>query len=155
MHAPAVVASLANSWTTPRLIREKLVKSNDYIVHCTRAVRSSFCPSRYRSPDRQSAHRTYRTCQAVLWIRDDQITKNGGETGLFFFIAVAILAVNFKKLYIGMTALATRKDQRKKILLNTNRTFRHHGLPQQWGRKGSSDEHSPSLALVSLWTALN
>ena len=30
-----------------------------------------------------------------------------------------------------ITSLATRKDRRKRILLNTNGTFRPHGLPQQ------------------------
>ena len=38
-------------------------------------------------------------------------------------------------------SFASRKDRRKKFLLNTNRTFRPHGLPQQ-NREQSGEERS-------------
>ena len=51
---------------------------------------------------------------------------------------------------IVCTTLASRKDRRKKILLNTNRTFRPHGLPQQ-NREQSAPPPPPPYLCYRTW----
>ena len=53
-------------------------------------------------------------------------------------LVLSKLCTRFNFVYLVLTS---RKDRRKKILLNTNRTFRPHGLPQQ-NREQSGEDRS-------------
>ena len=91
---PAVVASFANSWTTPRLIREKLVKSNDYIVqlHSRRPIILLFVQAGTVVLTANLLIEPIGPAKQFSGSEMIRSRKIGGETGLFL-IAVAILAV--------------------------------------------------------------
>ena len=74
-----------------------------------------------------------------LWRKDlfhgiARHTPNKSLQGLFAYQIVPKIVQWLKDALFCriISTLASRKDRRKKILLNTNRTFRPHGLPQLW-----------------------